>query len=514
MKRFLLAIVILLCLACCACTFMVPTSALRKTGPDSLVIGGGPEYYTPDVASADKEPESSPEPDEFTTVEPVTEEPAEPTTEPATPSEEATTQEPSTTTEEPTEPVTTREEETTSKPETTVPEPVTEPPHEHNFEYSSTIAPTETTKGYDIYKCSCGETELRNYVNEIPHQHSFQYVSTVAPTETSKGYDVYKCACGESEKRNYVNELPHSHKFTYSKTVAPTEDAKGYDVYVCPCGATEKRNYTDKLPHVHNFKYSKTVEVTSTSRGYDLYTCACGASEKRNYVEIPAWMTDKCSMVDMTYMPYEGEPYYDILAQLLPQLRHNVTMKDAVWVDYGADEEFDIDAYLDVLDRYHQYQRYCCCPYIMRDRHSVFIIFTRYDDFVKAQEFAAQVVQELGINENTTVYDACDKLNAYLCNRLWYDYDNRNSELGIAIDTGAAICHVYSTLFQSCAQKCGIKCEYINDRQMNHAYNRITFSDGTVKYIDVTWNDQGAKKQHKYFMLDRDEFIQLHASLL
>ncbi len=65
---------------------------------------------------------------------------------------------------------------------------------------------------------------------------------------------------------------------------------------------------------------------------------------------------------------------------------------------------------------------------------------------------------------------------------------------------------------------------------MNHAFNYVKFSDGTIKYIDVTWNDTATyengelievefshlsdearrKCRHGYFLMDEETFMKNH----
>lgn len=151
-----------------------------------------------------------------------------------------------------------------------------------------------------------------------------------------------------------------------------------------------------------------------------------------------------------------------------------------------------------------------------------------YARLTEAFEWADGVIEKLGINENITKYEAIDKINTYLCNSI--QYNNNINGVYETLKTHEGKCFSYSVLFQLLCQKCGIQCYYQNSKIMNHAFNYVKFSDGTIKYIDVTWNDTATyengelievefshlsdearrKCRHGYFLMDEETFMKNH----
>ncbi|MGN1317971.1 MAG: dockerin type I repeat-containing protein, partial [Lachnospirales bacterium] len=151
--------------------------------------------------------------------------------------------------------------------------------HQWSEKPTSTIDPTCTEDGYDIYTCTvCGYT--KNVANNTPASHKWSDTptSTVDPTCTEDGYDVYTCTvCGET--KNVANNTPASHKWGTPTTVDPTCTEDGYDVYTCTvCGAT--KNVANNTPASHKWGTPTTVDPTCTEDGYDVYTCTvCGKTK-------------------------------------------------------------------------------------------------------------------------------------------------------------------------------------------------------------------------------------------
>lgn len=101
---------------------------------------------------------------------------------------------------------------------------------EYNHNYVPEVtAPTCQADGFTTYKCACGDTYIDNTVPKIDcnygedmvctmcgiknHEHTTVAGETVAPTCTSKGYTVYKCSdgnCNFTENKDEVDELAHT----------------------------------------------------------------------------------------------------------------------------------------------------------------------------------------------------------------------------------------------------------------------------------------------------------------
>ena len=124
--------------------------------------------------------------------------------------------------------------------------------HKWSEEASSTVEPTCTEDGYDIYTCTvCGL--IKNVPNGRIAKHKWGETptSTVEPTCTEDGYDIYTCTvCGLT--KNVANGKTAGHKWgeTPTSTVEPTCTEDGYDIYTCTgCGLTKNVVNADALGH-------------------------------------------------------------------------------------------------------------------------------------------------------------------------------------------------------------------------------------------------------------------------
>ena len=150
--------------------------------------------------------------------------------------------------------------------------------HKWSEKPTSTVDPTCTEDGYDVYTCTvCGAT--KNVANNTPASHKWSdKITIVNPTCTEDGYEVYTCAvCGET--KNVANNTPATHRWAIESTVDPTCTEDGYDVYTCTvCGKT--KNVANNTPASHKWGTPTTVDPTCTEDGYDVYTCTvCGKTK-------------------------------------------------------------------------------------------------------------------------------------------------------------------------------------------------------------------------------------------
>ena len=63
--------------------------------------------------------------------------------------------------------------------------------------------------------------------------------------------------------------------------------------------------------------------------------------------------------------------------------------------------------------------------------------------------------------------------------------------------------------FQALCLAAGIECEYIEVLEMNHAWNKVTFSDGSHLWVDTTWNDCHMDAE-RYLLLTDAEMAETH----
>ena len=107
-----------------------------------------------------------------------------------------------------------------------------------------TTAPAETTPGVRTFTCTvCDQT--RTEAIPATGAHDYRFTTTVAPTCTDGGYDLYTCSgCGATEKRNLTDAAGHKWDGG-TVTTAPTETTPGVRTYTCAvCSQTR----TEAIP--------------------------------------------------------------------------------------------------------------------------------------------------------------------------------------------------------------------------------------------------------------------------
>ncbi len=107
-----------------------------------------------------------------------------------------------------------------------------------------TTAPAETTPGVRTFTCTvCDQT--RTEAIPATGAHDYRFTTTVAPTCTDGGYDLYTCSgCGATEKRNLTDAAGHKWDGC-TVTTAPTETTPGVRTFTCTvCSQTR----TEAIP--------------------------------------------------------------------------------------------------------------------------------------------------------------------------------------------------------------------------------------------------------------------------
>jgi hypothetical protein len=125
-----------------------------------------------------------------------------------------------------------------------------------------------------------------------------------------------------------------------------------------------------------------------------------------------------------------------------------------------------------------------------------------YQSFRKSRYSLSSARKEQIVNDlvawhvlSSGVWDGMQAYNAiaHLHDRLVYKmvrYDH-NYVLRTSYDAlagGSCVCEGYADIMNKMLEFCGIKCEKVLGTMVgeSHAWNRVTFSDGTVRYVDAT----------------------------
>ena len=142
--------------------------------------------------------------------------------------------------------------------------------HTHSYTSEVTKEPSCTATGITTYSCSCGDS-FTEIISATGHTYT---VKTIAPTETSQGYDLHTCTvCNHSYKDNFTDIVVHTHSYTEKITKAATCTEDGIKTYTCSCG----KSYNEVIKATGHKYIVKTVPPTETEAGYDQHTCSvCG----------------------------------------------------------------------------------------------------------------------------------------------------------------------------------------------------------------------------------------------
>ena len=136
---------------------------------------------------------------------------------------------------------------------------------------------------------------------------------------------------------------------------------------------------------------------------------------------------------------------------------------------------------------------------------------TDYDTMDAVSIECQRILQGLNINSNTTQKEAIIRINRYLCENSYYEYDEskRDGYPYASIMNEGKVCHNYALAFQMLCLHAGIECEYYASDTMNHAWNKVYCSDGTYYWVDVCWND--GKDITKYLLLTTEQLLTTHS---
>lgn len=112
----------------------------------------------------------------------------------------------------------------------------------------------------------------------------------------------------------------------------------------------------------------------------------------------------------------------------------------------------------------------------------------------RKKEITETLINELlydsGLYEGMMLYNAVGRLYEVISENVQYDWTLSYHTAFQGLCCGACVCDGYSEIFQRCCDLAGIKCKTIigTNRGSGHAWNMVTFSDGTERFVDVTIN--------------------------
>ena len=175
---------------------------------------------------------------------------------------------------------------------------------------------------------------------------------------------------------------------------------------------------------------------------------------------------------------------------------------------------------LDTIPSYENYSNVCSFFYLYYGNINTDIRDLCFDFHIMGNEYAEIILhidkmQEYDtirqknlalIKENLrTVQDGSEAekvthIAEHIANTISYTKGYHDVENALQ---GRGVCNSYAVLFMQYCQVIGVKNDVCigNALGEKHAWNKVTYSDGTVEYYDITFFDINNKKDYSYFKM-------------
>jgi hypothetical protein len=366
----------------------------------------------------------------------------------------------------------------------------------HHYEVESIYKATCEHPGYVLFRCVCGAA-----TKEVTPQleHDFVCETTIPATCTKDGKITYACSCGT--KTSVVLQKT-GHDYVEVSRVAASCTKNGSITYICKCG-DKKTETIKKLGHT--YRISSVVASTITVQGKQTYTCVnCTSSYSERLPLIPSPLTTDMCGKSLLNKPLPHDPYYNLAQQffdIIDTQRNQCNTKESVSTIPLCNDLRNIDIQAWLGTKYH----YAAVLYEYGLRYyqnypTELIIRGDIEAWASCQAIeqeVARILSELEIDNTVTQYEAIKRINDYMCENMYYEYDAtlRDTTIMHSLTGQSGICYNYAVRFQLLCLGAGIECEYYPSSTMSHAWNKVIFSDGTYYWVDTCWND--AQYRHK-----------------
>ena len=426
------------------------------------------------------------------------------------------TQTPSTPTQTPTEPVTQPTQPSTIP--TTPTQPVV---CQHNYgQWELLAAATCTDKGIRTRYCeACGAEELDTLE---PTGHSYSsWKTTKEATCTDKGKKIRTCADCAAEEIKTISATGHNYDNGTAVGEAVSCVETGMIRFTCGnCG-----DHYDVLKRGnHSFTYNESGGYLCcnlcNNRFYDEYSATKDTfipmdpnsalvndritlKEKAYTGKLSTWSEEWFEYRTLIYQCMMGhsESYHYGSGPEYPYehpIRKDCTKEEAEAVR----DEFVLflDDFEDVFGwrpdaptvEYSSYYKGYCLFFDMKEMYSDYrsqINKLSAERKEKIElEVTAYLIHSWGFYEGMSVYEASCLISTSVWEWAYYDYSYRLHDAIDGFALGSCVCDGYAKMFMRFAEYCGIEAEIVHGKHFgaSHAWNKVIFSDGSVRYIDLT----------------------------
>ncbi len=362
------------------------------------------------------------------------------------------------------------------------------PATDHEYRLTEAYEASCTHPGYMIYECLCGDKKTET-VPQLWHDHVAG--ERKEATCTTEGYIMYVCKCGDTKKET-LPVIPHT--FKKVSTSEPTCAQEGKITYRCACGA---ESYEAIAKVAHKYAETSRVDSTTTVHGNCVYTCKiCKYSYTEQLPLKPAAMyTDMCGD-SLINKPLPHDEHRELVQKIFDNLNSQYNTREIALEHRIILNNYDEGFVREWLKKHYTYAvtLYTCTIYKYDYKPSEFIMWGSdeiWSEMESIQEEVQRILKELGIDKNMTQYEAIQRINNYVCESMYYEYDASCRKYTIlhSMFGESGVCYNYAMKFQLLCLGAGIECEYYASNTMNHAWNKVIFSDGTSYWVDACWND-------------------------
>lgn len=99
-----------------------------------------------------------------------------------------------------------------------------------------------------------------------------------------------------------------------------------------------------------------------------------------------------------------------------------------------------------------------------------------------------ELLYEAGVYKGLSVFNAMGEIYEEIMMHVQYDWFLKNHTAFQGLTCGSAVCDGYSEIFLLACKKCGINVKTIIGKYNGegHAWNCVTFSDGTLRFMNCT----------------------------
>ena len=347
-----------------------------------------------------------------------------------------------------------------------------------------------------------------------PAQHTLDYTITTSTAPTKETPTTEPTLTPTPDVTPYI----HTHDYQIKDNIRQSCETDGYITYKCECGD----EYKDIIPKTgHNYNLTDKKEPTILSEGYNQYSClTCNMTYKEILPTVHSIADDDMCGESLVEKPLKHAPIYSTIEKYFDLYHTHPTFDDE---EHGFISSVPFsEIYNTFYYNGYKYMYYTIELYTPADENYCYVIYNKEKAVLqeKAYEAATKILKELQIDNTISQKEAIIRINNYICETKYYDYSmvgiNRTTprfnNLYDSFISQNGVCSDYAFAFQILCLSAGIECHWYESKPMNHAWNKVIFSDGSYLWVDTTWNDLGAdgSTRTKYLLITDEELWKTH----